>query len=250
MFVVFAMALAFQIPTTDQSSSAEITRSPELQSRIDANPELLSWATWIETGSPEWPRAAWEASIEGEATLSCIVDTAGRTRACQIAAESPDSAGFGEAAMAAQSSFRFEPATFDGEPIESRVRFRVPFRFGETIEASAEMQSVINSISADGYATGACRRHLDRATVQRWDAMQAQIADRPTADYRPHDHIFTAGYAMGKEHWLSRAEPTPSQCAEMRDWADQFIEDAKPNLQKLDAQMLPSERHQFRPSPE
>jgi hypothetical protein len=155
-----------------------------------------------------------------------------------------------EAALSVYPLYRWTPAMFDGEPVESRVEFRVPFHFGPTMKPDADLRAVTQAIQSDGYATGACRRFADPAIVQKWDAMQTAIQDHPTADYRFYDQVFSQGYAEGRIFASEHDGPTEARCAELRQWADERRKSAIPSLNKLDAKVLPDERAQFRPAPD
>jgi hypothetical protein len=251
---MFAVVLAamLQSGSPPEAAPAGPVRSPELQAQIDAHPERLQPARW--TGepqpNPEWPTATWRASIEGEAALSCVVGISGAARVCEAVSETPVGSGFGQAALSVYPLYRWTPAMFDGEPVESRVEFRVPFHFGPTMKPDADLRAVTQAIQSDGYATGACRRFADPAIVQKWDAMQTAIQDHPTADYRFYDQVFSQGYAEGRIFASEHDGPTEARCAELRQWADERRKSAIPSLNKLDAKVLPDERAQFRPAPD
>tara|TARA_R110000787_G_C13334550_1_gene437667 strand:- start:114 stop:803 length:690 start_codon:yes stop_codon:yes gene_type:complete len=226
---------------------------------IIANPERVQPPTWAETmQEPEWPRAAFETSVEGEVTLGCVVDTAGRARVCEIVAETPEGFGFGEAVMANVASLRFHPARFNDEAIESRIQFGVNFRFAETQQASPELNALLmtvaEAISAQGYAAGSCRHRADPATVQHWDAMQIALREHPNAEYRFYDRMFTEGYRAGREFGAEYSaqfgELTVSQCADVGRLADRYQTDAAPAFSQLEALSFPGEMQQYWPSPD
>lgn len=249
--IQLVLAAVIQAASAEGEQQTSPGRSPELAARIEANPELLlpaRWASGLNPG-PEWPRAAYEAGLEGQAILTCIVDTAGRARLCQAVSETPEGSGFAEAALSAADEFRWSPATFDGEPVESRVSFAFPFRFGETVKSPPELQLVMEAISADGYATGACRMFAEARVRRHWENVEVAIRERPTAEHRPYNRIFVDGYRRGQEWTAEEGTPTRSQCDTLRRWAADLQKDAVPALRKLDAQMLPDERQQFRPEP-
>ncbi|MCA8885443.1 MAG: energy transducer TonB [Hyphomonadaceae bacterium] len=87
---------------------------------------------WLERPNGEdfrqnYPSQAVEQSVEGRATLECLVrlDT---TVDCSVIAESPASWGFGDAALAIARSFRVAPARVDGQPVEGgRIRNTIRF---------------------------------------------------------------------------------------------------------------------------
>jgi hypothetical protein len=41
--------------------------------------------------------------------------------------------GLGEAALAAESTYRFHPRTIDGQPVEARAAFTIRFRSEERV---------------------------------------------------------------------------------------------------------------------
>ncbi len=251
MFVLI-MAAALQTVPPIAGELGEVVRPPELQAQIAAHPERLENARWTDAPWPnaEWPRAAWEASIEGEATLSCVVEITGVARTCAAIAETPEHSGFGEAALSVFREFRWQPALFNGEPVESRVQFRIPFTFGPTVKSGPDLRQVMTAITAAGYATGACRRFRDPTTVARWDALQTAIDEHPTADYRFYDHVFVDGYVRGRTFAAEHEAPTATRCDEIQRWADDLKTAALPALQKLDARFPPDDRGQFRPEAE
>lgn len=87
---------------------------------------------WLRRPSSEdlqvvWPREAWRKGQGGKATISCIATVQGLLRACEVLAEQPAGAGFGEAALALSRQFVMRPALKDGVPMESAVRIPINF---------------------------------------------------------------------------------------------------------------------------
>jgi protein TonB len=74
-----------------------------------------------------FPLQAQHARVNGRVELSCIIqlDT---TLDCTVATEEPTGYGFGDAALRVSETWRINPATRDGVPIEG-VRLNVPLRF-------------------------------------------------------------------------------------------------------------------------
>jgi len=74
-----------------------------------------------------WPRDALRKGLGGVAEISCTVTVQGMLRDCVVISEDPPSMYFGMAALAMTPQLLFTPATHDGKPVESRVRFPVRF---------------------------------------------------------------------------------------------------------------------------
>lgn len=92
-------------------------------------PNAVSRApSWAQTPRLAMPAAARNLLSEGAAHIECIVTVEGRARACQLLRESVEGMGLGEAALAAQDTYRFHPRTIDGEPVEARAAFTIRFR--------------------------------------------------------------------------------------------------------------------------
>jgi protein TonB len=67
-------------------------------------------------------------NLEGKATLSCTVDARGALESCSVSEETPDSAGFGDAAMKLSKLFKMRPMTRDGQPVAGG-KINIPIRF-------------------------------------------------------------------------------------------------------------------------
>jgi TonB family protein len=83
--------------------------------------------TLIQDESPAFPEAALRDGITAPTTvmLRLVVDEHGVVTQAEV--EAPTGHGFDEAATAAAKKLRFAPATRDGIPIASRIRFRFVF---------------------------------------------------------------------------------------------------------------------------
>jgi len=108
------------------------------------NPKLAGQApVWLD--QPNWvsfipadrmtelyPSAAADAGVKtGRGVVVCTVAADGSLTACQLDGEDPAGKGFGQAALAAITSFAVNPWTEDGRPVDGD-RIRVPIRFVES----------------------------------------------------------------------------------------------------------------------
>ena len=67
----------------------------------------------------------------GEARIECTVSAAGLLAGCKVLAESPQGAGFGEAALALAPKFAMKTVTPSGRPVAGAsvvipIRFQTP----------------------------------------------------------------------------------------------------------------------------
>lgn len=66
------------------------------------------------------PREAFRQRLNGSARIACRIRLDTRLEDCRVVDETPPGRGFGQAALAASSYFRFRPPTRDGRPVEGR----------------------------------------------------------------------------------------------------------------------------------
>ena len=69
-----------------------------------------------------YPPLALILGIEGQAQISCTVETTGVLSGCMVVNESPTGLGFGDATVLAAGDFRMKPATRDGNPVKGNVK--------------------------------------------------------------------------------------------------------------------------------
>ena len=112
--------------------AVEPLRAPSAPERMRPN-AVSRPPTWAETPRLSMPAAARNLLSEGTAHIECIVTVEGRARACQLLRESVEGMGLGEAALAAEGTYRFYPRTIDGQPVEARAAFTIRFRSEERV---------------------------------------------------------------------------------------------------------------------
>jgi TonB family protein len=75
-----------------------------------------------------WPRAAYEARIQGEVMLRCEIDRHGLAEHCDVDSERPEGKGFGEAALQLRPTFNLTPAHDASGPIDATMRIAIEFK--------------------------------------------------------------------------------------------------------------------------
>ena len=96
---------------------------------VGAGPVQITDPRWSRVPSDLerfYPRRPLERGIEGRAVLDCAVSTTGAL-SCSVVSETPESMGFGEAALRISREYSMVPAMVDGRPAPGRYRMVVPF---------------------------------------------------------------------------------------------------------------------------
>ncbi len=96
-----------------------VSREMRDVSRIMDKPRL------IRQSPPKYPRDLRAAGVQGEATITFIVDSEGAVREAMVLKATDYR--FGDAALAAVSTWRYLPATVDEHPVPCRMMVPVVF---------------------------------------------------------------------------------------------------------------------------
>jgi protein TonB len=113
------------LPTNSQQPPTETA----LPFERPAGPPEITHPRWLLRPSnlaAYYPPRAVGREVEGEVLLDCRVLTTGHL-SCSILSETPESYGFGQAALRIARDHRMSPAMRNGVAIEGRYRMRVPF---------------------------------------------------------------------------------------------------------------------------
>lgn len=78
--------------------------------------------------APQFPRRARAKGIEGRVVLSFTVGTQGSVTNISVYEAEPEGQGFEEAAMAVASSWSFEPALYNGQPVALPIKQTLVFK--------------------------------------------------------------------------------------------------------------------------
>jgi TonB family protein len=75
-----------------------------------------------------YPKGALAKRLNGNATITCLVNAGGLLIDCSVVSEEPAGEGFGAAAVSMAAKFKMRPLTRDGAPVEGGT-VRIPLRF-------------------------------------------------------------------------------------------------------------------------
>lgn len=106
-------------------------------------PSIITMPDWAEKPTGEdmaalYPPEAVKSGLEGRATIGCVTTAEGLLADCQVVAEDPPGAGFGDAAVALAAKFRMQPMTKDGQAVAGgKVRIPIVFRLPAPASAPA-----------------------------------------------------------------------------------------------------------------
>ena len=126
-----------------------------------------------------WPKDAWRRGINGKATISCVVSTAGALFDCMVTSESPVGEHFGEAAVALAPQFLMRPATRKGQPVISDVNVPIIFSGAEPHQDSgADSRKIVAAAMAWPQAP----TYSEVAAAYPAKAKAAQLGGRATLD--------------------------------------------------------------------
>jgi TonB family protein len=108
-------------------------------------PVMVTQPNWItkpsvDAFSAAYPPMAMQLDLDGHATLTCVIDQAGRLQDCTVTEETPKGLGFGRAALSLTGGFLLHPATLDGRVVD-RQQINIPIRFHMPSSAPVSFQA-------------------------------------------------------------------------------------------------------------
>lgn len=108
------------------------------------------WAVRPALMATDYPQAALDAGLDGEATVRCQVTPEGAPLDCEVVAEEPAGYGFGAAAVGVVARGRLSSAAVAEMGSDPSFTVRIPFTI-------APDQPVVTLDNADGVVTLRCR---------------------------------------------------------------------------------------------
>lgn len=125
MFPVFAVA---EPPAAETPSAVgPIPPAGQQLSPITLGPPWLRKPTGDQL-LRNYPFVARQRNLSGSAAIGCGVDATGKLVDCKILGETPEGAGFGDAALRLAQYFQMQPTLKDGKPVAGG-QVRIPIRF-------------------------------------------------------------------------------------------------------------------------
>jgi periplasmic protein TonB len=121
-----------QEPRQIEAPEAPISPPTQAAPTNSSEPVTITNPVWLSRPrnlARFYPRDAFMRGLSGQVVLDCVVETTGRL-ACAIASETPESQGFGAAALAIAAEHVMQPALQNGTPVRGRYRMVVPFTAG------------------------------------------------------------------------------------------------------------------------
>lgn len=107
---------------------------PPVDSDLSSAPDgaggsrLVTNPTWLVRPQGDFPTRALRQGIEsGRVELTCPVSVSGHIQSCWIVSETPEGAGFGQAALEGVVLARLQPRTVDGVAVDTVISFTTRF---------------------------------------------------------------------------------------------------------------------------
>ena len=134
-----APAVAAQEQTQPPIAVPPVIAPPHVMPSAPPRPGVITPPRWLRQPMTEFPERAQSRGIEsGRARLECIVSVESRLTECIVLLETPEGAGFAQAALAGVASARVAPRTVNGVAEPARVTFNVDFRLEDPLPPPPE----------------------------------------------------------------------------------------------------------------